>query len=250
MRQAGAVVYEALMAVKQAVRPGVTTWELDRIAADIIKKRGATPSFLGYNGFPATLCTSVDDEVVHGIPSRDVVLKEGSIVGIDCGAIVGGFHGDSAITVGVGEISPEAQRLIAQTEASFWKGAWQARAGGRVQDISSAVQAQAEGAGFCVVRMMCGHGVGENLHEDPEVPNFGHPGRGERLRAGMTIAVEPMIVTGEHACYQDKNGWTIRTRDRGLCAHYEHSIAIQAEGPPLILTLPSGPPPGVWEAAP
>lgn len=241
MLRAGAITREALEAVREAIRPGVSTLELDRIAEAVIRKAGAKPSFKGYNGFPATLCTSIDDEVVHGIPSDRIILREGQIISIDCGAYIDGFHGDSAFTSPVGAVSEEAQRLIRVTEESFWKGAELAREGNRIGDIGHAVQAHCAHHGFDVVRAMCGHGVGSELHEDPEVPNYGVPGRGVRLRAGMTIAIEPMVVTGRYPITFDDNKWTTRTEDGGLCSHYEHSVFIMPDGaPPLILTLPAG----------
>ena len=243
MMEAGAIVYETLQAVKAAVQPGIPTMELELIAEEIIvKKHGAKPSFKGYNGFPYILCVSVDDVVVHGFPSKRTVLKEGQIVGIDCGAMVGGYHGDSALTVGVGEISPQADELIRVTEEAFWLGADKARDGGRVQDIGHAVQEHCAKHGFDVVRALCGHGVGQELHEDPEVVNYGIAGRGVRLGAGMTIAIEPMVVTGKYPVYTASDGWTVKTRDGGLCAHYEHSVFITpGGGRPQILTMPEQP---------
>ncbi len=240
---AGAVVHETLTALRAAVRPGMNTMELERIAEDIIvKKHGAIPSFKGYNGFPYILCIAVDDVVVHGMPSARSVLKEGQIVSIDCGAIVDGYHGDSAVTVPVGKVSPEMERLIRVTEESFWKGADAAREGARIGDIGSAVQAYCKRHGYDVVRALCGHGVGRALHEDPEVPNYGSPGKGVRLQAGMTICIEPMVVTGKYPVYTDVDGWTVRTRDGGICSHYEHTIYItRGGGRPLILTLPEQP---------
>ncbi len=243
MQAAGAVVYDALEAVKAAVKPGVATMELERIAQQIIvDKHRALPSFKGYNGFPYILCISVDDVVVHGFPSERTILKEGQIVGIDCGAVVGGYHGDSALTVPVGEVDGTAAELIRVTEEAFWLGADAAREGSRISDIGAAVQDHCAKHGFDVVRALCGHGVGQNLHEDPEVPNYGPAGRGVRLRAGMTIAVEPMVVTGKYPVYTATDGWTVKTRDGGLCAHYEHTMCITpGGGRPRILTLPKQP---------
>lgn len=239
MLRAGGITYDALQAVKEAIRPGISTLELDEIAERVIRKAGAVPSFKGYNGYPKTLCTSIDDEVVHGIPSADVILREGQIISIDCGAFIGGFHGDSAFTAPVGKVSEQAQKLIDVTEQSFWEAAKVAREGNRIGDIGHAVQSYCAQFGFEVVRDMCGHGVGQQMHEDPQVPNYGKPGRGVRLSAGMTIAVEPMVVTGKYAISFDEDQWTTRTKDGGLCSHYEHSMFIMPDGaPPLILTLP------------
>lgn len=243
MMAAGAIVYEALRQVKAAVRPGISTMDLERIAEEIIvKKHGAKPSFKGYNGFPYILCISVDDVVVHGFPSQRAILKEGQIISIDCGAVVGGYHGDSAMTVGVGEIDGRAAELIRVTEEAFWIGADKARDGARIGDIGQAVQEHCARYGFDVVRALCGHGVGQALHEDPEVPNYGIAGKGVRLRAGMTIAIEPMVVTGKYPVYTASDGWTVRTRDGGMCSHYEHTLFIRPDGErPQILTMPDQP---------
>jgi methionyl aminopeptidase len=243
MMAAGAVVYETLQALKAAAKPGMKTMELEEIAQEIIvHKHKAVPSFKGYNGFPYILCISIDDVVVHGMPSKKTVLREGMIVGIDCGAIVDGFHGDSALTVPIGQVSPEVERLIAVTEESFWKGADAAREGARISDVGHAVQVHCAQYGYDVVRALCGHGIGQAMHEDPEVPNYGPPGRGVRLRAGMSIAVEPMVVTGKYPVYTEPDGWTVRTRDGGLCAHYEHTLFIRPGGArPQILTMPTQP---------
>lgn len=236
MREAGALLHEVLMQVKARVEPGITTKELDHFAEQLIRKHGATPSFLHYEGFPASLCTSVDEQVVHGIPGK-TALREGSILSVDGGLILDGWQADSAFTVGVGAISPEAQRLIEVTESSFFEGIAQAREGNRISDIGHAVQTYVEAHGFSAVRAQCGHGIGREMHEEPEVPNYGIPGHGIRLRAGMTIAVEPMIAAGHWAVKTLKDGWTVVTADGSLCAHYEHTIAITG-GEPEILTLP------------
>ncbi len=236
MREAGALLYEVLQAARAMIQPGVTTRQIDRMAEQMIRKHGAVPSFLHYNGYPASLCASPDDQVVHGIPN-DTPMREGQILSIDGGLILDGWQADSAFTVGVGVISPEAQHLIDVTERCFYEGIAMAREGNRVSDIGHAVQTYAEANGCAVVRALCGHGIGKNLHEDPEVPNYGEPGRGVRLRAGMTIAVEPMITAGTWAVEQLSDGWTVVTRDGSLCAHYEHTIAI-TDGAPEILTLP------------
>ena len=237
MRKAGLVVYDALSAAIDMVKPGVSTLELDRAAEKVILSRGAIPSFKGYNGFPNSLCISVDDEVVHGIPSASHILQEGSIVSLDCGAIVEGMHGDSAITVPVGAVSDAAMKLMRETRAAFFKGIAQAINGNRVGDISSAVQKHAESFGYGVVRALCGHGVGENLHEDPEVPNYGSAGHGLRLKPGMTIAVEPMIAAGRFPVELGQDGWRVTTRDHQIAAHYEHTLLI-TQDEPVLLTVP------------
>ena len=238
MREAGALLYQALQTVAQAVKPGVTTKTLDALAEAFIRDHGATPSFLGYDGFPATLCTSVDSCVIHGIPSDRDALREGSILSLDCGLVLDGWQADSALTVPVGEVSPESLRLIRVTEDSFFAGARAALNGSRLGDIGSAVQAVAEGAGFGVVRDYTGHGIGREMHEEPAVYNFGLPGHGQRLCGGMTIAIEPMITRGDWHTDTGDDGWAVFTRDRSLAAHYEHTIAIMADGLPEILTLP------------
>ena len=238
MRVAGALLYEVLQQLREMVKPGVSTAELDARAEELIRKGHAIPSFLNYEGYPASICASVDDAVVHGIPSKKQVLKEGQIISIDCGLILDGWQADSAFTVGVGEISPEAQHLIDVTEQCFWEGARQAVAGNRLGDLGHAVQTLAEANGFGVVRDLTGHGIGREMHEDPAVYNFGTPGRGLRMRKGMTIAIEPMISAGDWRVTCDPDQWCYRTRDRSLCSHYEHTIAINEEGLPEILTYP------------
>ena len=235
MRLAGKITGEALALAGEAVREGVTTKHLDDIIRHHIERSGAKPSFLGYGGFPASACISINDEVIHGIPSKSRVLKEGDIVKIDVGAYYHGFHGDSANTFGVGKISAEAEQLIRVTRESFYQGIAKAVAGGRVGDIGCAVSAHAGSFGYGVVRDYIGHGVGANLHEDPEVPNYGNAGRGPRLFPGMTIAVEPMINMGSYQVRQLADGWTVVTADGSLSAHYEHTIAI-TEGEAEILT--------------
>ena len=238
MREAGALLHEVLREVRGRIEPGVTTRQLDQLAERLIRKGGAIPSFLNYNGFPASLCTSVDDQVVHGIPD-DTPLREGQILSIDGGLILDGWQADSAFTAGVGKISTQARALIEATERSFYEGIAMAREGNRVSDIGHAVQSCVERSGFKPVRALCGHGIGKRLHEEPEVPNYGEPGRGVRLRTGMTLAVEPMIVSGDWPVHQLPDGWTVVTDDGGLCAHYEHTIAIAPNGAdPEILTLP------------
>jgi len=235
MRHAGTILARVLKAVTEAVRPGITTLELDEIAAEVIRKAGCKPSFLGYDGFPATLCISVNEEVVHGFPSTRK-LQEGDIVSIDGGVIYEGMHSDSAITLPVGEISAEKARLLQVTKESLYLGIAQAQEGNRLSDISHAVQVHAEAAGYSVVRDLVGHGVGCNLHEDPEIPNYGSPHRGPRLKSGMTLAIEPMINMGRYEVEVEENQWTIVTQDRQPSAHFEHSILITPAGP-LILSV-------------
>ncbi len=238
MRRAGSLLYEVMQKLQEVVRPGESTAAIDAYAEEIIRRNQATPSFLGYRGFPASICASVDDEVVHGIPSEGTILKEGSILSIDCGLILDGWQADSAITVPVGDISESLKRLIDVTKQCFFEGARAAIAGNRIGDIGYAVQKLAESRGFGVIRDLTGHGIGRNMHEDPSVPNFGEPGTGPRLRSGMTIAVEPMISLGGWHVRQMDDGWTIKTLDGSPCAHYEHTIAINDAGLPEIFTLP------------
>lgn len=238
MREAGRISAMALKAAGEAVRPGVSTFEIDAAARKYIKSQGAEPNFLGLYGFPAAACISVNNEVIHGIPSKKRILKEGDIVSIDLGAKKNGYNGDNAATFAVGKISDEAQRLIDTTRESLYEGLKQAVAGNRIGDIGHAVQAYCEERGFGVVREYVGHGVGKELHEDPSVPNFGTPGRGVRLLPGMTIAVEPMITQGMWAVNQLSDGWTVVTKDGKLAAHFEHTVAITKDGECMILTLP------------
>ena len=237
MRKAGKISQTALKLAGEAVEPGVSTWEIDKIVRQYIEKMGAVPSFLGYGGFPASACISVNDVVIHGIPSKKVVLKEGDIVSVDVGAFVDGFHGDCAATFPCGKVSEEALRLIQVTQQSFWEGVKHARAGQRVSDISHAVQQYVERHGYSVVRDFVGHGVGTKLHEAPEVPNFGPAGHGPRLQPGMTIAVEPMVCQGGWQVRVLEDKWTTVTADGSLAAHYENTILI-TEGDPEILTAP------------
>ena len=241
MRQAGRVVAQAKARIMDAICPGVTTSELDRVAANEIARLGAKPSFKGYTGvattpFPATICTSLNQEIVHGIPG-DRVLTDGDILSVDIGAIVGGFHGDSAFTVGIGEIPEETQRLLDATRESLQRGIAQAKAGARVGDISAAVQSHAEGLGYSVVRQYVGHGIGRALHEEPQVPNYGERGRGPVLRKGMTIAIEPMLNIGGWQTVQLDDGWTVVTADASLSAHFEDTIAITDDGAELLTSL-------------
>ena len=236
MRKAGRITGEAILVAREHIREGVSTKELDTRIREYIEKCGAKPSFLGYGGFPGSACISLNDEVIHGIPSKDRILHEGDIVKIDVGACYKGFHGDSANTFGVGKISEEAEKLIAATRESFFRGAAQAKAGNRIGDIGSAVFEYANALGYGVVKRYVGHGVGMELHEDPEVPNFGTAGRGPRLMPGMTIAIEPMINAGTYLVKEMSDGWTVRTADGRLSAHYEHTVAI-TDGDAVLLTM-------------
>ena len=238
MRRAGALLFEVLCRLKEAVKPGVSTAELNVYAEQMIFKHKAIPSFLDYRGYPASICASVNDQVVHGIPADTAILQEGDILSVDCGLVLDGWQADSAFTIGVGEISAEARQLIDVTEACFFKGARQAVQGNQVGDIGYAVQSYAESFGYGVVRRLTGHGIGRNMHEEPSVPNFGKPHHGPKLRAGMTLAVEPMITLGGDAVEELEDGWTIVTQDGSKCAHYEHTIAINEAGLPEILTYP------------
>ena len=235
MKIAGRITGEALLVAEEAVREGISTWELDRIIRAYIEKCGAKPTFLGYGGFPGSACISVNEEVIHGIPSKKKILREGDIVKVDVGACYRGYNGDSARTFPVGKISDEAKRLIEVTKQSFFEAVKLALVGNRIGDIGSAVQDCAEAAGYSVVRKYVGHGVGAELHEDPEVPNFGTKGRGVRIYSGMTLAIEPMVNQGTADVNVLDNGWTVVTADGKLSAHYEHSIAVTDNGP-LLLT--------------
>lgn len=235
MAEASRVVAEALDIVRKAVYPGVSTDELDRIAEDAIRARGAIPAFKGYRNYPKTLCASVNEQVVHGIPSKRK-LKEGDIIGLDLGAIVGGFYGDSAVTVAVGQIQEETEKLVQVTEEALYLGIKQAVVGNRLTDISHAVQRHVESAGFSVVTEFVGHGVGRQLHEEPQLPNYGKPGQGPRLQAGMVLAIEPMVNMGKSAVRILEDRWTAVTVDGSLSAHFEHTIAIQPSGAARILS--------------
>ncbi|MGE5626853.1 MAG: type I methionyl aminopeptidase [Solirubrobacterales bacterium] len=236
MRQAGKIVGETLAMLQEVIKPGITTADLDIIAEEYIRKCGAVPSFKGYYGFPASLCTSINSEVVHGIPSKDVILQEGDIISVDCGAIWNGFHGDAARTFPVGKISAEAEKLIKVTKESFFKGAEKAVIGNKLTDISYAIQEYAESFGYSMVRDYVGHGIGRNMHEDPEVPNFGRPHRGPKLLKGMVLAIEPMVNLGDYHVKVLPNDWTVVTVDGSLSSHYENTVAITENGPE-ILTL-------------
>lgn len=238
MRVAGEIAGNALHFGGQSIKPGMSTYELDKIIHDYIVKHGATPSFLGYGGFPASACISLNNKVIHGIPSKKEIIKEGDIVSIDVGAFIGGFHGDTAYTFAVGRISDEASELLRVTEESLYKGIEQAVAGHRIGDISHAVEEHCTAHGYGVVRDYVGHGVGVKLHEAPEVPNFGKPGHGPRLVNGMTIAIEPMINGKGAEVKVLPDGWTVLTRSGSLSAHFEHTVAITPNGP-VLLTRPT-----------
>jgi methionyl aminopeptidase len=235
MAQASRVVAEALEIVKKAVRPGISTEELDRIAEEEIRVRGALPAFKGYRNYPKTLCASVNDQVVHGIPSQRK-LKEGDIIGLDLGAIVGGFYGDSAVTLAVGAVPGTTEKLVQVTKEALYLGIKQAMVGNRLSDISHAVQEHVEASGFSVVTEFVGHGIGRQLHEEPQVPNYGKPGQGPRLQSGMVLAIEPMVNIGRSAVRVLDDRWTAVTVDGSLSAHFEHTIAIQPTGAARILS--------------
>lgn len=239
MRKACQITAAARKLAGDMIRPGISTGEIDKAVHDFILSQGAKPSFLGYSGYPASVCISINDQVIHGIPDNKRKLKEGDIVSIDVGAYYRGFHGDCAATFPCGKVSEEAQKLIEVTRQSFFEGIRYARQGARVSDISHAVQSYAEHFGYGVVRQYVGHGVGENLHEEPEVPNYGAPGRGPRLIRGMTLAIEPMINLGTHEVRVLRDGWTVVTGDGKLSAHYENTVLI-TDGEPEILTVTGG----------
>ncbi len=235
LEEASRVVLETLDVVEKAVAPGVTTEELDRIAEAEIRRRGARPAFVGYRGYPKTLCTSINDEVVHGIPGKRK-LQQGDVVGIDCGAVVGGYYGDAARTVAVGTIPAETAKLLDVTRKALAAGIAAARPGGRVSDIGAAVESVALVHGYGVVRDFVGHGVGTALHEEPQIPNYGPEGRGSRLQAGMVLAIEPMFNLGRAEVAVDSDGWTVRTRDRSTSAHFEYTVALEAGGAVILGT--------------
>ena len=236
MRAAGKLLHQVLEALRPMVKPGASTLEIDAEAERLIRAAGAQPTFKGYDGFPGTICASIDGEVVHGFP-RPEPLREGQIVSIDCGLKIDGWQSDSAFTAPVGNVSKEVAKLIKVTEQCFWKGAAQARAGNRLGDIGAAVQTLAEANGYGVIRDYCGHGIGKEMHEDPAVPNYGKAGRGVRLQPGMTIAIEPMIALGTWKIFMDSNDWTAVTRDKKPCSHYEHTVLV-TDGEPEILSFP------------
>lgn len=236
MRVAGRIVAETHEKLKEVIKPGITTKELDVIAEEYIRKSGALPAFKGFHGYPASICASVNEEVVHGIPGS-IILKDGDIIGIDIGAIYEGYYGDAARTHGVGAISSDAQRLITVTQESFFAGIALAREGNRLSDVSHAIQSYVESHGFSVVRDLVGHGIGKSMHEDPQVPNYGSAGRGPRLAAGMALAIEPMVNQGKYAVKTLNDGWTVVTADKSLSAHYENTIIITKDAPEILTLL-------------
>ena len=237
MKEACRISAGALQLVGRAVEPGVTTAELDRIAEEYIRSEGAVPNFKNYDGYPATACISVNNEVIHGIPTEKRKIKQGDIVSVDLGAMFEGYHGDNAATFACGDISDEAKRLMNATKESLYEGIKAARAGGRIGDIGYAVQSYVEARGYSVVRQFVGHGVGTHLHEAPEVPNFGIPGRGIRLLPGMTIAIEPMVNIGKPDVKVMPDGWTVLTKDGSLSAHFEHTVAVTSDGPQIMTVV-------------
>ena len=237
MRRAGRVVAQAHALVRELVKPGITTWDLDRAVEEFLLKQNAVPAFTGYQGYPASICASVNEVVVHGIPSKDVVLEEGSIISIDIGAFVDGFCGDSAWTYPVGSVAPEIQKLLTVSEEALFLGIERAQVGNRLSDISHAVQRHVETHGFSVVRDFVGHGIGRQMHEAPQIPNFGPPGRGPRLKPGMTLAIEPMVNAGGYQVDVLADNWTVVTRDKCWSAHFEHTVAVTDEGPVILTVL-------------
>ena len=237
MRRAGRVVAEMHEKTRAVIRPGITTAEINRVAAEVIESRGATSNFLGYHGFPAVICSSPNDMIVHGIPSESVVLKEGDIISIDCGAIIEGYHGDAAYTAGVGEISAEAKKLLEITERSLFAGIDQLTKGNRLHEVGRAVQDVAEAAGFSVVREYVGHAIGTAMHEQPQVPNYWPGSPGPTLKTGMVFAIEPMVNVGSPETFTLEDGWSVMTEDGSLSAHFEHTICVTENGPE-IFTLP------------
>jgi methionyl aminopeptidase len=231
MRAAGRLVAEVLSELSTRVTPGVTTAELDELAEKRIRQAGATPAFKGYHGYPATICASVNEEVIHGIPSGRRLLNEGDVISIDVGASLDGYYGDSAITLPVGQVSEQAATLLRVTEQALYKAIEQVKVGARISDIGHAVQQHVEAYGFSVVREFVGHGIGQRMHEEPQVPNYGEPGRGPRLAEGMVLAIEPMVNAGKPAVKVLADGWTAVTRDSSLSAHFEHTVAVTADGP-------------------
>jgi len=235
MKEAGRITGEALLIARDMVRPGISTYEIDAAIRRYIEKCGATPAFLGYGGFPASACISINDEVIHGIPSKKRILQEGDVVKIDTGATYRGYVGDSARTIPVGKVSDEANKLIKTTRDSFWAGVAALKIGNRLGDVGAAIDAVVRENGFSTVKRYVGHGIGTDMHESPDVPNFGTPGRGVRLCAGMTLAIEPMVNVGTFEVMELPDGWTVKTTDGSLSAHYENTVALTSEGV-LILT--------------
>jgi methionyl aminopeptidase len=236
MRRAGGIVREVLHAVRAMVKPGATTLDLEKVAETMIEEAGAKPAFKGYHGFPCVLCTSLNDQVVHGIPSAKTVLREGDILSVDCGAVIDGYYGDSAITIPVGKVAAGTQRLLQITQGSLVRAIETVRPGATLGDVGAAVQEMVEAEGFSVVKEFVGHGIGTHMHEDPQIPNFGQRGRGVRLREGMVLAIEPMVNAGGDAVRVLKDGWTAVTEDGSLSAHFEHTVAVTKDGA-AILTL-------------
>ncbi|HYJ31975.1 MAG TPA: type I methionyl aminopeptidase [Candidatus Binatia bacterium] len=234
IRESAQIVGRCLLVLSKEVRPGITTQELDRIAEDYIRSQGGEPAFKGYRGYPASICASINEEVVHGIPSGKRAVKEGDVLSLDIGVKKAGFYGDAARTFAVGAISDEAQRLLEATERSLYEGIEQARPGGRVSDISSAIEREVKRSGYSVVRALVGHGVGRELHEEPQVPNYGRPGEGPRLRTGMVLAIEPMVNLGGADVVTLADQWTVVSADRSLSAHFEHTVAIGEDGPIIL----------------
>ncbi len=234
LRKANAIVMEVLLALKEKVKPGKNTLEFEEIAIKMCEKKKVRPAFKGYRGYPYALCVSVNNEIVHGMPSAEKVLKEGDIVSFDFGVIYEGYVGDAALTVPVGKISEEAERLLKVTEEALYKGISKARYGNRIGDISWAIQSYVESEGFSVIRDFVGHGVGRSLHEPPEIPNFGKPGRGPKIQIGMTLAIEPMVSAGDYRVKILEDGWTAVTQDGSLAAHFEHSIVVTPKGPEIL----------------
>ena len=234
LRENNLLVSKTIAEVGRHIKPGVTTKQLDKIADDFIRSHGATPAFLGYQGYPASITVSVNEQVVHGIPSDNIVIKEGDIVSVDVGTFMKGFVGDSAYTFAVGEVADDVRQLLEVTKEALYRGTAQAKAGNRVGDISAAVQDYAESFGYGVVRELEGHGLGRKMHEEPGVPNYGLRGRGPLLKEGMVICIEPMITMGNRAIVFERDGWTVRTRDRKPAAHYEFAVAIRKDGPDVL----------------
>jgi len=231
MRAAGRLVGEVLTELSAMVAPGVTTADLDEVAEKKIRQAGAAPAFKGYHGYPATICASINEEVIHGIPSGRRMLNEGDVISIDVGASLDGYYGDSAVTLAVGQVSEQAATLLTVTEESLFKAIERVKVGGRVSDLGHAIQKHVEAFGFSVVREFVGHGIGQRMHEEPQVPNYGEPGRGPRLAEGMVLAIEPMVNAGKPAVKVLADGWTAVTRDSSLSAHFEHTVAVTADGP-------------------
>jgi len=234
MRRANQIVAETHAYLQEKISPGITTLEIDKLCEEYIKKQGAIPSFKGYRGYPASVCVSLNDEVVHGIPRKERIINDGDLVSLDIGVFFEGFHGDAARSFGVGEVSPEVEKLVRVTEEAFFKGYRKAKAGNRLTDISNQIQVYAESNGCSVVRDYVGHGIGRQMHEAPQIPNFGPPGRGPVLKKGMTLAIEPMVNAGSYEVQSLADGWTVVTRDGSLSAHYENTIAILDDGPVIL----------------